>query len=122
MNDEAQLPTPMMPTRTLLLTVFPLGGGYRRNRRAGAPGPARWRLGGRRGGATRGAAEQIAEALLVGGDGLAVEPAEDLAALAPGADDPGLAQDAEMPAHARLAHLAQLGQLRDPDLLDLGEQ
>src|SRR6202142_2044204 len=50
------------------------------------------------------------------GDGVAVEAAEHLATLAPGPDHLRLAEDPQVPAHARLAHLAEVGELGDAHL------
>src|SRR5580700_4753449 len=47
------------------------------------------------------------------GDGVAIEAAEHLSTFAPGPDHLRLAEDAQMPAHAWLAHLAVVGKLGD---------
>src|SRR5438309_9133966 len=54
-------------------------------------------------------------------DGFAVQAAEHLAAVTARPDDLCLAQDAQMPAHARLAHLAVVGQLGDAHLRGGGQ-
>src|SRR5471032_3306562 len=49
-------------------------------------------------------------------DGIAIEAAEDLASLATGANHLCLAEDAQVPAHTRLADLTEVRELRDAHL------
>jgi len=66
--------------------------------------------------------EKLNEALEMASDGLAVETAEHLTALATGGDHLGGAEDPQVPAHPRLAHLTAGSQLADAELTTPGQE